>query len=338
MDWDLEQLKTQALEELRAAADKSRCEAVRIKYLGKNGLITQMFRQIGSLPPEERPRLGQIANTFRDWFKEQLRSRLDEINSRTSVDEGTPFDPSLPGLGPGLGRPHILSQLIEEICSIFRRMGFCVMLGPEIEDEFHNFSALNIPADHPSRDAFDTFYLKTDGAQQRLLLRSHTSPAQIRVMQRFKPPLAVVIPGKVYRPDATDASHASMFHQIEGLLVDERVSFAQLKGLLHGFCRRFFGAGVRMRFRPHFFPFTEPSAEVDIDASVLFGKNSRKQWLEIMGCGLVHPHVLEAAGYPPGRYQGLAFGMGVERMAMLRYGIPDIRLFVENDQRFLNQF
>ena len=218
-------------------------------------------------------------------------------------------------------------------------MGFVAIETPEIETEFHNFTGLNIPIDHPSRDAFDTFYLEADDPSakgRKLLLRSHTSPGQVRIMKQHKPPLAVIVPGRVYRPDAVDASHSFMFHQVEGLLVDEKVSFSELKGLLTEFCRRFFGPQVKMRFRPHFFPFTEPSAEVDINAEIL--GIQRKKWLEILGCGMVNPKVFKTAGYPEGKYKGLAFGMGVERMAMLKYGINDIRLFYENDVRFLKQF
>jgi phenylalanyl-tRNA synthetase alpha chain len=245
----------------------------------------------------------------------------------------------LPGTGGDLGRTHILTKTMQEIIAIFEQMGFVAVETPEIETEFHNFTGLNIPIDHPSRDAFDTFYLDLPDPSargRRLLLRSHTSPGQVRIMKAHKPPLAVIVPGRVYRPDAVDASHSFMFHQIEGLLVDERVQFSELKGLLMEFCRRFFGPKVSMRFRPHFFPFTEPSAEVDINAEIL--GIQRKKWLEILGCGMVNPKVFEAVGYPKGKYKGLAFGMGVERMAMLKYGINDIRLFYENDVRFLKQF
>jgi phenylalanyl-tRNA synthetase alpha chain len=246
------------------------------------------------------------------------------------------IDVTLPGVATPAGHSHILTQIVLEICEIFQGMGFVVQESPEIETEFNNFSALNIPIEHPSRDAFDTFYLKLpdpDRKGRQQLLRSHTSPGQIRVMSKNAPPLAVVVPGRVYRPDAVDASHSFMFHQIEGLLVDHNISFSDLKGLLTVFCKKFFGENITMRFRPHFFPFTEPSAEVDIS-----WEHGRKDWLEIMGCGLVHPNVFEAVGYPRGKYTGLAFGMGVERMAMLRYGIKDIRTFYENDVRFLKQF
>ena len=242
----------------------------------------------------------------------------------------------MPGTGEALGHTHILTQTMQEIIAVFEQMGFVTIETPEIETEFHNFTGLNIPIDHPSRDAFDTFYLDAEDPSakgRRLLLRSHTSPGQVRIMKQHKPPMAVIVPGRVYRPDAVDASHSFMFHQVEGLLVDEKAQFSELKGLLTEFCRRFFGPKVIMRFRPHFFPFTEPSAEVDINAEIL--GIQRKKWLEILGCGMVNPKVFEAVGYPKGKYKGFAFGMGVERMAMLKYGINDIRLFYENDVRFL---
>jgi len=245
-------------------------------------------------------------------------------------------DITIPGVYQSLGHKHLLTRTIDDICALFQKLGFVVYEGPEIESEFNNFDALNIPPDHPSRDGFDTFYVgKKDPTQKNknLLLRSQTSPVQIRVMKQYKPPMAVLVPGKVYRPDAVDASHSFMFHQIEGLLVDRDVKFSDLKGLLEVFCKRFFGAQTLMRFRPHFFPFTEPSAEVDISWT-----HGKKKWLEIMGCGMVHPNVFKAVGYPKGRYTGLAFGMGVERIAMLKYGINDIRTFFENDNRFLKQF
>ncbi len=229
-----------------------------------------------------------------------------------------------------------LVQVVDDICDIFHDFGFAVVSGPEMETEHHNFEALNIPKDHPSRDSFDTFYLDNGN-----LLRSQTSTVQIRVMEKVRPPLKVIAPGKVYRPDATDASHSFMFHQIEGLMVDERVSFAELKGVLFGFAQVFFGKNVRLRFRPHFFPFTEPSAEVDVSCVMCQGKGcrvcSQKGWLEILGAGMVHPRVFEAVGISPERYTGLAFGMGVERIAMLKWGVADIRLFYENDLRFLRQ-
>jgi phenylalanyl-tRNA synthetase alpha chain len=274
-----------------------------------------------------------------------IEAKKRELGDQRLQDAQKTLDVTIPGVARQVGHKHILTQTIEAICTIFEQLGFAVQDGPEIETEFNNFTALNIPAEHPSRDGFDTFYLNQPDPSNKkvnLLLRSHTSPAQIGIMKENKPPLAVVVPGKVYRPDAVDASHSFMFHQIEGLLVDEDVKFSDLKGLLTIFLKRLFGEQINMRFRPHFFPFTEPSAEVDISCYICGGKGcsvcGRKGWLEIMGCGMVHPKVFEAVGYPKGKYTGLAFGLGVERMAMLKYGIHDIRLFYENDLRFLNQF
>ena len=245
----------------------------------------------------------------------------------------------MPGIAQELGRIHPLTRITDEICAIFTRMGFSIVEGPEVETEFNNFTGLNIPLDHPSRDAFDTFYLKD---YPRMLLRSHTSPVQIRAMKSRKPPLAIVVPGRVYRPDAVDASHSFMFNQIEGFMVDTDIKFSDLKGVLETFAKGIFGNEIKMRFRPHFFPFTEPSAEVDISCIICKGKGcsvcGRKGWLEILGSGMIHPNVFKQVGIDPKIYTVFAFGMGVERIAMLKYGINDIRLFFENDLRFLRQF
>lgn len=338
MSWDFEQLQQQARDEILKAGDPQELENCRIKYLGRKGVVQEIYAGLAQLSKEEKPRVGKDANDLKNFIGGLLDEQGEKI--REGQEKKKPrLDVTLPGVQPPLGRRHVLTQIIEEVCEIFKGLGFVVEEGPEVETEFNNFTALNIPVDHPSRDAFDTFYLNLADPGQKdrnLLLRSQTSPVQIRVMKKNKPPLAVVAPGKVYRPDAVDATHSFMFHQIEGLLVDKKVTFAELKGLLTEFCHRFFGKDVKMRFRPHFFPFTEPSAEVDIswDSS----KKSSKKWLEIMGCGMVHPKVFESCGYKKGEYTGLAFGMGVERMAMLRYGINDIRAFYENDLRFLNQF
>lgn len=335
MNWDFKQIEDDVLRESNAIKDESALEAFRIKYLGRKGLIQEMYAALGTLSKEEKPLVGQGANALRNKIQSLLESKKQEIQSSGRGAQAG-IDITLPGVAQPVGHKHLITQTIEEICALFEKLGFVVQQGPEIETEFYNFEGLNIPADHPSRDGFDTFYLDADDPTQKgkkLLLRSHTSPGQIRVMKNNKPPLAVIIPGKVYRPDAVDASHSFMFHQIEGLLVDEKITFAQLKGLLTAFCKKFFGENTKMRFRPHFFPFTEPSAEVDI--SWVGGK---KKWLEIMGCGMVHPNVFKAVGYPSGKYTGLAFGLGVERIAMLRHGIKDIRTFVENDKRFLDQF
>ena len=345
MYWNSQEIQSVVEKEIQNITDSQNLEAFRIKYLGRKGLIAQMYSSLAALPPEEKPLAGKDINTLKGKITEFFEKKKQEVEQQKRQAAYTALDVSLPGVSPAAGHKHVLIQTIEEICSLFERLGFSMQEGPEIETEFNNFTALNIPADHPSRDAFDTFYLEEPDPGNKgryLLLRSHTSPGQIRIMKALKPPLAVVIPGKVYRPDAVDASHSFMFHQIEGLLVDEKVRFSDLKGLLTVFCKQFFGEKIKMRFRPHFFPFTEPSAEVDISCYICDGKGcsvcGRKGWLEIMGCGMVHPKVFEAAGYPKGRYTGLAFGLGVERIAMLKYGIDDIRLFFENDVRFLEQF
>ncbi|MDP8266896.1 MAG: phenylalanine--tRNA ligase subunit alpha [Candidatus Aceula meridiana] len=345
--WNFEQLITTSQQEIASAENLQVLESFRIKYLGKKGLVAEIYGSLTQASPQEKPLIGKGANDLRSQVTEAIASKKQELQTmQTKKKAGLDaVDVTIPGVFQELGHAHILSQTTRDICAIFEKLGFAIFEGPEIETEFNNFTALNIPIDHPSRDAFDTFYLeqKDPGAKDRnLLLRSQTSPAQIRVMQNHKPPLAVVSPGKVYRPDAVDASHSFMFHQIEGLLVDEDIKFADLKGLLTAFCKRFFGENIKMRFRPHFFPFTEPSAEVDISCYICGGKGcstcGRKGWLEILGCGMVHPKVFEAVKYPKGKYEGLAFGMGVERIAMLKHGIHDIRLFFENDIRFLKQF
>jgi phenylalanyl-tRNA synthetase alpha chain len=295
----------------------------RILYLSKKGKLQELFKQLGSVPTDERKDVGAALNRLKGW----LENAVEEAKAKLSQG-GAPkelFDGTLPGIAPAVGSIHILQQTIEKISGIFNRVGFSVVEGPEIETEFHNFTALNIPLEHPSRDAFDTFY--TTRGQ---LLRSQTSTVQIRIMQNNKPPLRVIAPGRVYRPDTVDASHSFMFHQIEGLMVDEKTTFSDLKGVLHLFLRELFGSDTKIRFRPHFFPFTEPSVEVDIQ----WGKG----WLEILGAGSVDPNVFEAVGYDSSRVKGFAFGLGVERIAMLCHGITDIRHFYENDIRFLKQF
>jgi len=345
MTWDFEKIQNDAHEEIKAVAEASQLEAFRIKYLGRKGLIPEIFSGLAGLSKEEKPVVGKKVNELRAFLTQLLEGKKKDLQNKQRQASLSQIDVTIPGVASPQGHEHILHQTIENICGIFERLGFAVQEGPEIETEFNNFSALNIPVDHPSRDAFDTFYLHEEDPTNKgrfLLLRSHTSPGQIRIMKEHQPPLAVVIPGKVYRPDAVDASHSFMFHQIEGLLVDEKITFSDLKGLLTVFCKRFFGDKIKMRFRPHFFPFTEPSAEVDISCYICGGRGcsvcGRKGWLEIMGCGMVHPKVFEAVGYPKGAYTGLAFGLGVERIAMLKYGIHDIRIFFENDNRFLNQF
>lgn len=352
-----------ALKEFELVNSLEGFEAFCIKYLGRKGTIAELISNISTLPVEERPEAGKKLNSLKNKLKDLTDSKRAILSQETVSKKERLIDATLPGTNPNIGKRHPLTQVMDEICDIFACLGFKLFEGPEIETEYNNFQALNIPLDHPSRDAFDTFYLdmgeSTGGAKkskrekcmsEKLLLRSHTSPAQIRVMQKYKPPIATIVPGKVYRPDATDASHSFIFHQVEGFLVDKDVKFSDLKGVLEGFSREMFGPGTRMRFRPHFFPFTEPSAEVDISCIICGGTGKSKErlkacsvckgngWLEILGCGMIHPHVFKSVGYPDKKYTGFAFGMGVERIAMLKYGINDIRIFFENDLRFLNQF
>ncbi len=314
-------------------------EEFRVKYLGRKGILAQLTATIPSLPKEERGAFGQKANALKNKLILAIEEKEKSFIDVVPVTSSAPVDISMPGIAQTLGSLHPLTQIINEICSIFERMGFSVVEGPEIETEENNFTGLNIPLDHPSRDAFDTFYLKQG---DKLLLRSHTSPVQVRAMKERKPPLAIVVPGRVYRPDAVDASHSFMFHQIEGFMVDKDIKFSDLKGTLETFLKKVFGTDIKMRFRPHFFPFTEPSAEVDISCIMCKGQGcsvcGRKGWLEILGSGMIHPNVFKHVGYDAKKYTGFAFGMGVERIAMLKYGISDIRLFFENDLRFLKQF
>ncbi|MDP2940411.1 MAG: phenylalanine--tRNA ligase subunit alpha [Candidatus Omnitrophota bacterium] len=338
MLWDIEALKKKAQEEINSAQDLAGVDAMRIKYLGRKGIIAEIFSKLPELSAEEKSQTGKFANELKFFLTELINNKVQQLKTIDHRPKTVDLDITLPGIKPEIGTRHPITQVLEEICAIFTQMGFKIFDSPEIETEFNNFTALNIPLEHPSRDAFDTFYIR----RQKLLLRSHTSPGQIRVMKKYKPPLAVVVPGKVYRPDAVDASHSFMFHQVEGFLVDERVRFSDLKGVLTNFSQELFGSDIKMRFRPHFFPFTEPSAEVDISCVMCEGKGcsvcGKKGWLEILGAGMIHPNVFKAVGYPKNKYTGFAFGMGVERIAMLKYGIDDIRLFFENDLRFLRQF
>jgi phenylalanyl-tRNA synthetase alpha chain len=338
MQWNIDNLKQEALSAADEINSPQTLEAFRVKYLGKKGVVADIFASLATAAPGDKGAIGKCANDLRTFISQILDEKSKSISAPLKKATSA-LDSTLPGVSSPIGHTHILTQTVEEILSVFEQLGFAVAETPEIETEFNNFTGLNIPIDHPSRDSFDTFYVDQEDPTakgRRLLLRSHTSPGQVRIMKEHKPPMAVIVPGRVYRPDAVDASHSFMFHQVEGLFVDENVQFSDLKGLLTEFCKRFFGPNVVMRFRPHFFPFTEPSAEVDIGAEVL--GIGRKKWLEILGCGMVNPKVFEAVGYPKNKYTGFAFGMGVERMAMLKYGINDIRLFYENDVRFLKQF
>lgn len=332
----LEEMAKQAAKELSECPGARELEEIRVRYLGRKGELTGILRSLAGLGPEEKRAAGMKANSLKDEISALIDAAKEKIGSSAS-GKIEKIDVTMPGAVPRIGTLHPITRTMSRINDIFISLGFSIAEGPEIENEFYNFEALNIPLDHPSRDAFDTFYVEGE-----YLLRSHTSNVQIRVMQNKKPPIQMIMPGRVYRPDAVDASHSFMFHQVEGLVVDKDVSFSDLKGILSIFCKSMFGEDIRMRFRPHFFPFTEPSTEIDISCIICKGKGCRvcsgKGWLEIMGAGMVNPKVFEAVGYDPRKYTGYAFGMGVERIAMLVYGIDDIRLFYENDIRFLKQF
>jgi phenylalanyl-tRNA synthetase alpha chain len=327
-----------ALEDLEGATSGSDLEQVRVKYLGKKGLLTQLLRSMASLPPAERPVVGREANEAKARIEAELDRRLGVAlqaarRARLAADL---VDLTLPGRRVEPGQIHPLSRVLDEIVNVFVGLGFTVAEGPEVELDHYNFEALNIPRDHPARDMQDTFYVSDE-----VLLRTHTSPVQIRTMLAQKPPVRIICPGTVYRRDA-DITHSPMFHQVEGLAVDRDISMGDLKGTLELFARELFGSESRIRFRPSFFPFTEPSAEVDVLCFLCQGGGCRvckgSGWLEILGCGMVHPQVFRNVGYDPEEVTGWAFGMGVERVAMLKYGVDDIRLFFENDLRFLAQF
>ena len=338
MSFDTSQIEREASEAIEACQEKEALNGLRIKYLGRRGILQELMAKIPSLPPEERRDFGASVNSL----KNQINGWLSEKEAKllSLVSASSYLDITLPGQRPVLGKLHPVTQVMTEVCDTFKGLGFKIFEGPEIETEYNNFEALNIPLEHPSRDAFDTFYIKSQ--KEKLLLRSHTSPAQIRAMKACPPPLAVVVPGRVYRPDAVDASHSFMFHQVEGFAVSEDIRFSDLKGVLVAFAHEMFGPKTRMRFRPSFFPFTEPSAEVDISCIICGGKGcsvcKKSGWLEILGCGMIHRQVFKSVGYDARRWRGFAFGMGVERIAMLKFGISDIRLFFENDIRFLDQF
>lgn len=338
---DINAIQAQITTDIQNINSLSALEEFRIKYLGRKGVLSELTGIIPTLPKEERGAFGQKANELKKQIALVIAEKEQEFSSGVSSGQSLDVDIGMPGIAAALGQLHPITQTMNDICGVFEKMGFAVVEGPEIETEYNNFTGLNIPLEHPSRDAFDTFYLRT-AHSEKLLLRSHTSPVQVRVMKERKPPLAIVVPGRVYRPDALDASHSFMFHQIEGFMVDKDIKFSDLKGVLEAFLKKVFGEEIKMRLRPHFFPFTEPSAEVDISCIMCKGKGcsvcGRKGWLEILGSGMIHPNVFKHVGYDAKKYTGFAFGMGVERIAMLKYGITDIRLFAENDLRFLKQF
>lgn len=322
----IQQLRTRFEADIAAAAGGQEVEALRIKYLGRNGLVTALSRSMKDVDPRERPAIGKMINELNALVRDAIQARKD-AGEETQKEAG--IDLTLPGRAPRVGRRHPLTQIRDEIKQIFLRLGFAVADGPEVETDFNNFEALNIPKLHPARNMQDTLYIS-----EELVLRTHTSPVQIRTMLQQKPPVRIIAPGRVYRRDTPDASHSPFFHQIEGLLVDENISMGDLKAILAVFTREMFGADTKVRFRPSYFPFTEPSAEMDM----WWESDKGGRWLELLGCGMVNPKVLENVGIDPQRYSGWAFGGGIDRMAILKYGINDIRLFFDNDLRFLEQF
>jgi len=330
------QIKENALLQLREGEP---AEQIRIKYLGKKGELTAVLRNMGSLSPEERPIIGQLANEVREFIEAQIKLKEQEEKEKELQNKliSEKIDVTIPGKEIKRGGRHPLAQIEKEMCDIFLSMGFDIVEGPEVEYDYYNFQALNIPENHPSRDVQDTFYIT-----EKILLRSQTSPVQIRTMEKQKPPIRIVSPGRVYRSDAVDATHSPVFHQLEGLVVDKGITMGDLKGTLEIFAREMFGPETKLRFRPHHFPFTEPSAEVDVSCFVCGGEGCRlckgEGWIEILGAGMVHPNVLRGCGIDPEVYSGFAFGMGIERIVMRKWNIDDMRLLYENDTRFLSQF
>ncbi len=335
---ELESLREQVDEELKTARTEAEFQALRIRYLGRKGLLTGLLRNIANVQPDQRPLFGKRCNELKEFVSAKIDQHLAElaVSEKEKSLRTERIDVTLPGRAVRYGSLHPITKVRDEICGIFAGLGFSIEEGPEIELDYYNFEALNIPADHPARDMHDTFYV-----DEKRVLRTHTSPVEIRTMQKNSPPIRIISPGKVYRRDS-DISHTPMFHQIEGLLVDKGITLANLKGVLTHFLKKMFGEETAVRFRPSYFPFTEPSAEVDIRCVICGGKGCRvcKQsgWLEILGAGMTHPQVFKNVGYDPEIYSGFAFGLGLERIAMLKYGISDIRLFFEGDLRFLEQF
>ncbi|OQX32002.1 MAG: phenylalanine--tRNA ligase subunit alpha [Candidatus Sedimenticola endophacoides] len=335
---DIAQLVNQATAAITAVESLAALDEARVRFLGKSGLLTAQLKNLGKLPKESRPQAGQEINRAKQALQGLIEQRRETLEAQALGERlsGERIDVTQPGRGLRQGGLHPVTRTMERIERLFANSGFSVAQGPEIEDDFHNFEALNIPAHHPARAMHDTFYFDA-----HMLLRTHTSPVQVRVMQDAQPPIKVIAPGRVYRCDS-DLTHTPMFHQVEGLLVDEEVSFADLKGVLYDFLQNFFERDLKVRFRPSYFPFTEPSAEADIECVMCNGEGCRvcgnTGWLEVLGCGMVHPEVFRHVGIDSERYTGYAFGMGVERLTMLRYGVNDLRLFFENDLRFLRQF
>lgn len=335
----LNTIQEQAAQALTAVSDPKLLEELRVKYLGKKGELTAILKKMGSLSPEDRPKVGQRANEVRSAIEQLIEQKATEIKAAMQQKklESEHLDVTMPGKTRPLGKAHPLTKVLDEVKEIFLGMGFSVAEGPEVELDYYNFEALNLPKDHPARDTQDTFYISDN-----VLLRTQTSPIQVRTMEKQKPPIRIIAPGRVYRSDAVDATHSPLFHQIEGLVVDKGITMADLKGTLEMFVKRLYGEESIVRFRPHHFPFTEPSAEMDVQCFSCHGEGCRlckgEGWIEVLGCGMVHPKVLSICGIDPEEYSGFAFGMGLERIVMRRYNIDDLRLFFENDVRFLDQF
>ena len=332
------QLKSDFIKAIESASTDENLEEIRVEVVGRNGKLTQILKSLGKLPPDERPKIGQLANEVKKEILEKITNKKTALVSDkyANLEKEEKLDITLPGRFPKTGGEHPITSIILEIVDIFKRVGFNVVFGPEVEVDYYNFEALNMPDSHPARDMQDTFYL-----EKNYLLRTHTSAVQVHVMEKQKPPVAIIAPGKVYRRD-DDISHIPMFHQIEGLLIDEKTNFSNLKGVLTFVLNELFGRDLKVRFRPSYFPYTEPSAEVDVQCVICHGKGCRTckntGWLEILGSGMVHPAVFDSVKYDYEKYQGFAFGIGMERVAMLKYYMNDIRLFYENDSRFLRQF
>jgi len=335
----LQQIKETVSKELLTVQDLNSLEDLRIRYLGKKGELTAVLKGMGGLSAEERPVIGALANEIRSFLEKEIDDRKKELSDKLQAEKlkKEVIDVTMPGRKKAEGKLHPLTQVLDELKDIFIGLGFQIAEGPEVEYDYYNFEALNIPKNHPARDTQDTFYI-----EDNIVLRTQTSPMQVRVMEKQKPPIRIIAPGRVYRSDAVDATHSPVFHQIEGLVVDKGVTMADLKGTLEAFVKALYGEKAKVRFRPHHFPFTEPSAELDVSCFVCGGEGCRvckgEGWIEILGCGMVHPKVLENCGIDPEIYSGFAFGIGLERMAMGRYDIDDLRLFFENDLRFLEQF
>lgn len=339
MKEQLATIKQSALSALSSVNTAAELDEVRVRFLGKKGELTAILKQMGSLSPEERPLVGQLVNELRSELEESISQKGEELKNAAMAQKlkDEAIDVTLPGKKQELGHKHPLTLVLDDIKQMFLGMGFDIVKGPEVETDYYNFEALNIPKDHPARDTQDTFYIT-----ENILLRTQTSPVQIRTMEKIKPPIRIISPGRVYRSDAIDATHSPVFHQIEGLVVDKGVTMADLKGTLELFAKKLYGEDSKVRFRPHHFPFTEPSAEVDVMCFNCQGKGCSlckgEGWIEILGAGMVHPKVLSICGIDPDEYSGFAFGMGLERLVMRRYQIDDLRMFFENDMKFLSQF